>query len=73
MDVDLIKENKLGGCQIRKFFFVVPVWDMPYFHLLPFVISKQYVEVEMSRVVVFFYIAEFNFAPTIYPLELCSE
>ena len=67
-----VKENNLVGFQISKLFFVVPVWDMPDFHLLPFVISEQHVQVEMSRVVVFFYIIAFNFAPTIAPLGLCS-
>ena len=42
LDVDLIKENYLGGCQRWKFLFVVPRWFMPYFRLLHFVINKQY-------------------------------
>ena len=53
LDVDLFKENELGGYQIWKLFFVVPVWFMPYFRLLNFVNNEQYGEGEMSRVVVF--------------------
>ena len=67
--VDLIKENKLGGYQRRKLFFIVPGWDMTYFHLLIFVIDKQYVEGELSLVVVFVYVFVFNFTLTIFPLE----
>ena len=52
-DVNLIKEYKLGLRQWRKLVFVVIVWYMPYFHLLPFVIIKQYVEGEMSRFIIF--------------------
>ena len=71
LDVKLIKENKLGGCQRRKLFFVVPGWFMPYFHLLPFVNNKKYGEGEMSRVVVFVYVFAFNVTLTISPLEVC--
>ena len=48
LDVDLIKEDKLGIFQRRKLFFVIPGWDMPCFRLLPFVINEQYGEGEMS-------------------------
>ena len=71
LDVDLIKENKLGGCQIWKLFFLVLWWFMSYFHLLPFVNNKQYEEVKMSRVVVFVYIFEFDFALSLSTLEVC--
>ena len=39
--VDLIKENKLGGCQRCKLLFVVPGCFMSYFHLLPIVNYEQ--------------------------------
>ena len=70
LDVDLIEENKLGGCQRRKLFFVVPGWFMPYFHLLPFVNNEQYGEGEMSRVDVSVYVFAFNLALTISPMEV---
>ena len=44
---------------------------MSYFHLFLFVNNKQYVEVKMSRVVVFIYVFAFNFELTISPLEVC--
>ena len=44
---------------------------MPYFHLLPFVNNEKYGEGEMSGVVVYFYVFEFNSALTLYPLEVC--
>ena len=71
LDVDLIEENELGGCQRWKLFFVVPGCFMPYFHLLYFVNNEQYVEGEISQVFVFMYVFTFNFALTISPLELC--
>ena len=71
LDVDLIEENKIGGCQRQKLFFVVPGWFMPYFHLPPFVNNEQYGEGEMSRVVVFIYVSAFSFALTLSPLEVC--
>ena len=55
LDVNLNKENDLGGCQRRKLFLVVPGWFMPYFHLLPFVNNEKYGEGEMSQVGVFVY------------------
>ena len=54
-DVNLTKEYKVGGYQSRKLVFVVTGWYRPYFHLLPFDISKQYREGEMSQVVIFFF------------------
>ena len=71
LGVDHIEENKLGGFQRWKLFFVVPGWSVHYFHLLRFVNNEQYGEGEMSRVVVFVYIFAFNFSLTIYPLEVC--
>ena len=44
--VDLIKEKKLGRRQRRKLFFVIPGWDMIFFHLFLFVINEQYGEVK---------------------------
>ena len=35
LDVELIKENKLGIFQRRKLLSVIPGWYMPCFHLLP--------------------------------------
>ena len=71
LDMDLIKENKLGGCQRWKLLFVVTGWFMTYFRLLPFVKNEQHGEGEMSQAVVFIYVFAFNFALTIYPLEVC--
>ena len=71
LDVDLIEENKLDGCQRWKFFFVVPGWLVPYFYLLPFVNNKQYGEVGMSRVVVFVCAFAFYFSLHLSPLEVC--
>ena len=71
LGVDIIKENKLGGCQRWKLFFVVPVWFMSYFRLLPFVYNKQYGEGEMSWVVVYVYVFAFIFLLTISPVEAC--
>ena len=68
LDVDLIEENKIGGCQIWKLFFVVSGWFMTYFHLFPFVNNAQYGEGSMSRVVVFVYVFAFNFSLIISPL-----
>ena len=70
MDVDLIEENELSGCQRWKFFFVIPGWFMPYLHLLPFVNNEQYGEGETSRFLVFVYVFAFNFALTLSPLEV---
>ena len=70
LDVDLIEENELGGCQIWKLFFVVLGCFMPYFHLTPFVNNEQYREGETSRFLVFVYVFAFNFALTLSPLEL---
>ena len=67
--MDIIEEKKLGGCQGWKFFFVIQVWFMPYFHLLPVVNKEQYGEGEISRVVVFVYVLAFNFSLTLYHLE----
>ena len=53
LDMDLIKENELGGSQRWKLLFVVTGWFMTYFHLLPFVKNEQYGEGEMSQAVVF--------------------
>ena len=61
MDVDLIKENKLYGCHRRNLFFVIPGWDMTYFHLLSLVIDEQYGEDEMIQFDVFVYIFAFIF------------
>ena len=36
LDVDLIKENKLGGCHRGKLFLVIPLWYMPCLHIPPF-------------------------------------
>ena len=55
LDVKLIEVNNLGWCQTRNLFFVVPVWFMTYFHLLPFFNDKQYGEGEMSQAVVIVY------------------
>ena len=71
MDVDLIKENKLGEFQRLKLLFVIPGWFMPYLHLLTFVNNKQYGEGKMSRFVVYVYVFAFNFALPISPLEVC--
>ena len=71
LDMELVKENKLGGYQRWKLFFFVPGCFMPYFHLLPFVNNEQYGEGEMSQVVVYVYFFAFNFTPTLYPLEFC--
>ena len=71
LDVDLIEEKHLGGCQRWKLFFVVPGWFMSYFHLLPFVNNEQYGEGEMIRVVIFVYFYAFNFALTNSHLEVC--
>ena len=46
---------------------------MPYLYLLPFLISKQYGEGDISQVVVFVYVFAFNFSPNIFPLGVCSE
>ena len=62
-------KKKLNQYQRRKLLFIIPGWDMPYFHLLIFVINEQYVEGEISLVVVFVYVFAFNFALTIFPLE----
>ena len=70
LDVELIEENKLGWCQRRKLFFVVPGWFMLYFRLLPFVINEQYGEGDMRQAVVFVNIF-FVFALTLSPLEVC--
>ena len=51
--MNLVKEYKLGGRQWRKLGFIVTGWYMPYLQLLPFVISKQYGEGEISCVVIF--------------------
>ena len=51
--MDIFKEYKLGGWQWRKLFFVVTGWYMTYFHLFPFIFSEQYVEGEISQVVIF--------------------
>ena len=64
LDVEIIEENKLVRYHRRRLVFVVTVWGMPYFHLLPLLINKQYVEGEMSRVVLFVYVFSFNFALT---------
>ena len=71
LDVEIIEENDVGGCQTWKFFFVILGWFMPYFHLLPFLINEQYGEGEMSRVFVFVYVFAFNFALTLSSLEVC--
>ena len=71
LDVDLIEENDLGGCQRWKLFFVFPVWFMPYLRVLPFVNKKLYGEGEMSQAVVFVYVIELNFSLTISLLRLC--
>ena len=44
---------------------------MSYLHLLPFVNNEQYREGEMIQFVVFVYVFAFNFAPNIYPMEVC--
>ena len=71
LDVDLIKEDDLGGCHIWKLFFVVPGWFMPYLYLPPFGNNEQYVDGEMSQVIVFVYVFSFNFSLTLSPLEVC--
>ena len=72
MDVELIEENELDGCQRLKLFFVVPGWFLPYFHPPPsFVNNEQYGEYEMSQAFVFVYIFAFNFALTLSPLGFC--
>ena len=71
LDVELIEENDMGECQIWKLFFFVTGSFMTYFHLFPFVNNKQYGEGKMSQAVVFVYIIAFNFAPTLFPLEVC--
>ena len=71
MDVDLIEENELSGCQRWKLLFVVPGWFIPYFHLLPFVNNEQYGEGETSQAIVFVYFFAFNFALNLSPLEVC--
>ena len=68
LDVDLIEENKLVRCQKKKLLFFVPVRYMPHFHILSFVINKQYEEGEMSRVVVFVYVFAFNFSLTLFTM-----
>ena len=40
-NVELTEENKLSRCQRRKLLFVVPGWEMPNFHLHPFLINKK--------------------------------
>ena len=64
LDVDLIKESDLDGCQRWKFFFVVPGWFMPYFHPLPFLNKEEYGEGEISQVVVFVYLLSLHFSST---------
>ena len=71
LDVDLIEEKYLGGCQRWNLFFVVPGWFMTYFHLPPFVNNEQYGEGEMNQAVVFVYVFAFNFSLTLSPLEVC--
>ena len=71
LDVELIQENELGGCQRWKLLFFVPGWLMPYFRLLPFFNNEQCGEGEMSQVFFFVYGFVFNFALTISPLEFC--
>ena len=71
LDVELIKENDLGGRQRWKLLFVVPGWIMPYFRLLSFVNNEQCGEGEMSQYVVFVYVFAFNFSLTLSPLEVC--
>ena len=71
LDVEIIKENKLGGFQRWKLFFFVPGWFMSYFHLLPFVDNGKYVEGEMSQFFFFAYFFALNFALNISPMELC--
>ena len=70
LDVNLIEENKLDGCQRRELLFIVPGWFITYFHILTFEKNEQYGEDEMSQAVVFLYVFAFNFALTLYPLEL---
>ena len=53
-DMNPVKEYKLGGCQWRKLGFIVTGWYMPYFHLFPFLLSEQYGEGEISRVLSLF-------------------
>ena len=71
LDVDLIKEDNLGGCHIWKLLFVGPGWFMPYLDLPPFGNNEQYVDGEMSQVIVFVYVFSFNFSLTLSPLEVC--
>ena len=71
LDVDLIEENKLGGCQRCTLFFVVSRRFMSYFYLSPFENNEQYGEGEMSQAVVFVYVFVFNFALTLSFLEVC--
>ena len=71
LDVELIEEKKLGRCQGSKLLFVLPLWDIPHFYLIPFLINKQYVEGEILRVIVFVYVFSFNLALTTFPMEVC--
>ena len=51
--MNLVEEYKLGVGQLRKLGFIITGWYMPYFHLFPFVFSKQYGEGDISRVDIF--------------------
>ena len=70
LDVELVEENDLDGCQRWKLFFVVPGQFMTYFDLLSFVNNKQYGEGEMSLSTFPHSSYRVDFATPLYPLEV---
>ena len=68
-DVNLVEEYKLSGFQWRKMSFILIRCYRPDFHILPFLISKQYGEGRMSLVLIFFSLLFLRIFPSNYYLS----
>ena len=71
-DINVVNEYNLYGFQWRELGFILIGWYMHYFHIFPFVLSKQYGEGEISRDSSLFMHNIFSplwYVLTLYPLE----